>query len=124
MKQEKFSIKKRIQSFSHAFNGIKILLSEEHNVSIHLLAACITILLGFILHISITEWIALLFAIGFVLAMEAINSAIENLADYVSPDKNELIKKVKDLSAAAVLISATTALVVGLIIFLPKIIAL
>ena len=124
MKQEKFSIKKRIQSFSHAFNGIKILLSEEHNVWIHLLAACITILLGFILHISITEWIALLFAIGFVLAMEAINSAIENLADYVSPDKNELIKKVKDLSAAAVLISATTALVVGLIIFLPKIIAL
>ena len=110
-----------MQSFSHAFNGIKILLSEEHNVWIHLLAACIAIVLGFVLHVSETEWVALLFAIGFVLAMEAINSAIENLADYISPDKNELIKKVKDISAAAVLISAIAALCVGLIIFLPKI---
>ncbi len=122
MKQQKFSIKKRMQSFTHAFNGLKVLITEEHNAWIHLLATCFVVLLGFVCKVSQTEWIELVFAIGFVLAMEAVNSSVENLADHVSPERHDLIKKVKDLGAAAVLISAITAFVVGLIIFIPKII--
>jgi diacylglycerol kinase len=122
MKSQKFSIKKRLLSFFYAINGIKILLLEEHNARIHLFAAIIAIILGILLKISNFEWLAIVFAIGFVITCETINSAIENLADFVSPDKNDLIKKAKDLSAAAVLISAFTALVIGIIVLLPKLI--
>jgi len=122
MQQENFSIKKRLQSFKYALNGLKILIIEEHNSRIHLFTAIIVIILGFLLKISSSEWLAVSFAIGFVITSEIINSAIENIADFVSPDKNDLIKKVKDLAAAAVLISAITALAIGIIIFLPKII--
>ena len=61
-------------------------------------------------------------AIGLVITSEIINSAIENISDFISPEKHDLIKKIKDLSAAGVLISAITAFVIGLIIFIPKLI--
>lgn len=121
MKNRKFSIIKRINSFKYAFNGLKILFQEEHNSRIHLFASVVVIILGFVLKVSFNEWFALIFACGFVFTTEIINSSIENLADFISPEKNELIKKVKDLSAAAVLISAITALIIGLLIFSPKI---
>jgi len=124
MKNGKFSILKRLKSFSFAFNGLQILFKEEHNARIHFVAAIIVIIAGIIFHITAYEWLALVFVIGLVLALEAINSALENLADFVSPKKHDQIKKVKDLAAAGVLISATTALIVGLIIFVPKIQAL
>ncbi len=122
MNRENFSIKKRLESFKYAFNGLKILILEEHNARIHILATILVIISGFLFEISTLEWLAIIFAIGFVVACEIINSAIENLADFISPNKNEIIKKVKDLSAAAVLISALTAIVVGIIVFLPKMI--
>jgi diacylglycerol kinase len=121
MKQEKFSIKKRLLSFPYAFNGLRILFREEHNSRIHLLAAIIAIIAGFIFNISALEWIAIILSIGMVFAFEILNSALENLADFASPGKNDLIKKAKDLSAAAVLVSAIAALTVGIIVFLPKI---
>jgi diacylglycerol kinase len=121
MKQP-FSIIDRLKSFKYAFNGLKVLIRDEHNSRIHLVIAILVIILGFIFKISMYEWIAVCFAIGFVITTEIINSALENLADFVSPDTNNIIKKVKDLSAAGVLISALTAVVIGLIIFLPKII--
>ena len=121
MKQQKFSIRKRLESFSFAFNGLRLLLKEEHNSWIHLLAAICVVFAGFVFNISAFEWITIVFAIGLVIALELINSAIENIADFVSPEKHDKIKKVKDLAAAAVLISAVTALVVGLIIFIQKI---
>jgi len=124
MKQQKFSKRKRLKSFSFAFNGLRILLKEEHNSRIHLLAAICVLIAAFIFNISAFEWIALVFAIGLVMTLELINSAIENMADFISPNKHDKIKKVKDLAAAAVLISAVTALVVGLIIFIPKILDL
>jgi diacylglycerol kinase len=71
-----------------------------------------------------SEWFAVIFAIGIVIAFEAINSAIENLADFVSPQEHHLIKKVKDLAAAGVLVSAISAAIVGLLIFIPRIIQL
>ena len=119
--KEKFSIKKRIQSFGYALNGLKILITEEHNARIHLVVSVIVIILGFAFGISLSEWISICLCIGLVIVTETINSAIENLADFVSPAKNELIKKVKDLSAFAVLFSAVIAVITGLIIFLPKI---
>ena len=123
MKHEKFSIIKRLKSFIFALNGLKILILEEHNARIHLVAAILVIIAGILLKISNVEWLAIIFSIGLVFALETINSAIENLADFISPDKNDQIKKVKDLSAGAVLIGAIAALVNGLIIFIPKFIS-
>ena len=124
MKSKKFSLKKRIQSFRYAFNGLKILLKEEHNARIHLFAAIGAIVTSIVLKISLYEWVAVIFAIGFVFAMEILNTVVENMADFISPDMDKRIKKIKDLSAAATLIGAIVALVTGIIIFLPKIIAL
>lgn len=120
MKSQKFSISNRIKSFGYAINGLKILFKEEPNAKIQVLAAIAIVIAGFVFNISTSEWIAIILAIGFVLAMEAINTTIEGIADFISPEKNEMIKKIKDLSAAGVLISALTALIIGLIVFLPK----
>ena len=70
------------------------------------------------------EWIGVIFSIGLVFSLEIINSSIENIADFISPEKHKMIKKIKDLSASGVLISAITALIIGLIIFIPKILKL
>ena len=124
MPTPKFSILKRLRSFGFAFNGLKILFKEEHNARIHLLAAVIVVIAGIYFHISTLEWLVVVFAIGFVITSEIVNTAIENIADFVSPEKHEKIKKIKDLAAASVLISAITALIVGLIVFIPKILSL
>lgn len=124
MEKEKFSVRERLKSFTYAFNGLKILFGNEHNARIHLVIAVCAILLGVLLHISFAEWLFIILAIGLVFAMEAINSSIEYLADHVTTDYHRQIKKVKDLSAAAVLLVALAALATGLVIFLPKLIAL
>jgi len=93
------------------------MIREEPNARIHLVAAIFVILIGFLLKITPLEWIAILFAIGFVFAMEMVNTALENLCDFVSPEKHEMIKKIKDLSAAAVLVSAIVAAVIGFLVF-------
>ena len=118
---EKFSLRKRLVSFQYAFNGLKILIKEEHNARIHLFIACCVLIAGVIFKISIVEWITVIFCIGLVFALELINSAIENTADFISKEKNETIKKIKDLSAGAVLIAAIASAIIGLIIFIPKI---
>jgi len=118
---EKFSFTKRLASFRYAANGLKILIREEHNARIHLFAVCCVVGAGVLFKISKGEWIAIIFCIGLVFALELINSAIENTADLISKERNEMIKKIKDLSAGAVLIAAIAAAVIGLIIFLPKI---
>jgi diacylglycerol kinase len=121
MKNQKFSIINRLLSFKHAFNGLSILIKEEHNARIHLVASICVIIACLVFKISLYEWIAIVFAVGLVFCLEIINSSIENIADFISPEKHEMIKKIKDLSASGVLISALTALIIGLIIFLPKI---
>lgn len=121
MNQGKFSITKRLHSFKYAFNGLRILIKEEHNARIHLFASICVIAAGLFFNLSTLEWVAICFAIGFVISLETVNSAIENIADFISPEKHEKIKKIKDLAAAAVLISALTTLVIGAVIFIPKI---
>jgi diacylglycerol kinase len=121
MKGEKFSFRKRLKSFGYAFNGLKVMLAEEHNSRIHLVAAILVLFLGWFLKLSYQEWAVISTAIGAVFAAELFNSALENLADHLAPGKHEKIKKVKDLLAAAVLVSAITAVVIGCLIFFPKI---
>jgi diacylglycerol kinase len=124
MKQQKFSISKRLQSFKYALNGLKILIKEEHNARIHLFATICVIIAGLFFNISMNEWIGVIFSIGLVFSLEIINSSIENIADFISPEKHEMIGRIKDLSASGVLIGAITALIIGLIIFIPKILEL
>ena len=118
-------IKKRLRSFKFAFRGIAVLFRETDNLKIHLVAAVAAICCGVWLHITREEWLAVIIVIGCVLAAEAFNSTVEELADFAcKKERYPAIKKVKDLSAGAVLIVALVALAVGIIVFLPKIIAL
>lgn len=124
MKNEKFSFKRRIKSFSYASKGIAMLFKEEHNARIHITVAILVIIASIFFKISVTEWIAVLLCIGGVFSAEAINSAIESLADAVSEEYHPLIKKCKDFAAAGVLLFVIFVVIVGLIIFVPKIINL
>lgn len=119
-----FSIIERIKSFGYALNGLRLLITEEHNARIHFIASVTVIILSFYLNISTIEWLFVLISIGLVIVLEVINTVIENISDIISPEKNLAIKKIKDLSAAAALIGSLTALLVGGIILIPKIVAL
>ena len=118
------SYKKRMLSCKYAFQGVATLFRETPNAVIHLILAISAILMGFLFSISTAEWLAVTVVIGLVLALEAVNTSIETLADLVSKERNATIKKVKDLAAAGVLLAAMAALAVGVLVFLPKIIEL
>ena len=122
--KKRFSIVARAKSFTHAFRGVGIVFRTQHNAWVHLFVALVVILLGFWLKISHVEWMILILAIGSVLVAEAFNTAIEIDIDLTSPDHHPYARDTKDVSAGAVLISAVIAIIVGLIIFLPKIIIL
>ena len=122
MDNKDFKSCKRLVGFKYAFNGIRLLIRNESNALIHVIIGIATVTAGFILNISAMEWIAVVIVCGCVFAAEALNTAIERLADVVSPEYNDAIKKVKDLSAGAVLFMALTAAITGIIIFLPKLI--
>ncbi|MDR0732498.1 MAG: diacylglycerol kinase family protein [Dysgonamonadaceae bacterium] len=109
-------------SFRHAFNGLKILVEEEHNARIHVFVTVCVLIAGRLFGISRNEWIALILCVGMVIALEMINSAVEHMADFVSPEKHPRIKKIKDLAAGAVLVGAVVAATVGIIVFFPKIV--
>jgi len=124
MRSEKFSVKSRLGSFKFAFRGIGALLKNEHNSRIHLVAATLAIASGFLLNIDPSEWALIIIVIVLVFLSELLNSAIEKLADTIDPERNDKIMKAKDYAAAAVLISAIAAVIVGGIIFIPKILNL
>ena len=124
MNEDKFSFKKRAKSFRYAFQGISMLFKGEHKARIHAGVAVLVIAASIFFSISTYEWIAVLLCIGGVFAAEAFNSAIEALADMVSSEYHPLIKRCKDMAAGAVLLFVMAVVVVGLIIFLPKLIAL
>ena len=115
-----FSVKARLKSFWYAFAGIKNFLSSQHNAWIHLMGTVVVIFLAVGFHVSNSEAIALTFAVGFVWVSELFNTVIEKIMDFISVEKNPKIKMIKDLSAAAVLIAAITAVVVGCLVFIPK----
>lgn len=122
--KEGFSIKKRLLSFTHAFRGFIWLFRFEHNARIHLFALILVILAGFFFQITKEEWILICLVSAFVFSAEAINSSIEFLADEVTLEKKDKIGKAKDLAASAVLLAAISAIIIGFIIFIPKIVTL
>ncbi|MCR4965338.1 MAG: diacylglycerol kinase family protein [Bacteroidales bacterium] len=122
MEKEPFSVKKRIKSFKYAFAGFRALFRAEQNAWIHTVAAILAIGAGFLFRISPGEWIAVIIVIGMVFAAEIFNTSLERTADFLTQEQDDRIRDIKDLSAAAVLVCAITALIVGLIIFLPKVI--
>ncbi len=112
------------RSFRYAIQGVIDLFRFENNARIHLLAAAAVLVAGFYFQLSATEWALVVTQIALVWAAEAFNTALEKLADAVSSDYHPLIKSVKDLAAGGVLIVAISAVVVGILIFLPKILPL
>jgi len=106
------------ESFACAFRGIASLLKSEVHARIHLVATIVVLALGWWLAITPGEWIAVILSIGLVWVAEALNTAIEYVADLAHPDEHPEVKKLKDLAAAAVLFASIAALVVGLIVFL------
>jgi diacylglycerol kinase (ATP) len=124
MNLNRFSLKSRLRSFRFALNGLRSLVKYEHNSRIHSIAAIAVIILGLLLKIDLTEWSLLVIVIGMVFITELLNSSLESFADSMKPEWNDMIGKAKDYSAAAVLIAAIISLVVGVIIFVPKLLDL
>jgi diacylglycerol kinase (ATP) len=114
-----FSFAARARSFRYAGNGIRVLLISQHNARIHLLATCLVVSLGLWLGVSALEWCALVLAIASVWVAEAINTALELLADAVSPLHHPLVGKAKDAAAGGVLIAAIAAVVIGVLVLGP-----
>jgi diacylglycerol kinase (ATP) len=108
-----------LRSFAHAFAGLRTFLATQRNARIHAVAAAGAVALGVLADLTRPEWCAIVLAIALVLATEALNTALEFLADAASPDFHPLVKKAKDVAAAAVLIAAAAAVVVGVLIFRP-----
>lgn len=123
LKQEKKAWRevKYRQKFLNAFRGIYIIVKTTRHFFIYILAAAVVVILGFYFHVSAGEWLALVFAVGLVIISEAFNTAIEIDIDLTSPEYHPFAKDTKDVAAAAVLLSLLTALIIGLIVFLPKI---
>lgn len=113
---------KLVKSFSFAFQGIITCYRTQQNFRIHLAATAIVIVLGILLHISPTEWLFIAGSCVLVISLEMVNTGLEEICNIISPEFHPLIKKIKDISAGAVLVAAGGALFTGCIILLPKII--
>jgi diacylglycerol kinase (ATP) len=120
----KFSLRARIASFRYAFRGVGELLATQHNAWIHAVATAVVCAFAVGLGISAGEWLAVVLAIAAVWSAEAMNTAFEALCDVVSPDHHPLVQRAKDVAAGAVLVSATGAATVGLIVFAPRLLSL
>ncbi|MFS0751408.1 diacylglycerol kinase family protein [Oceanobacillus sp. 1P07AA] len=116
--------KRRKIGFRYAWNGLKEIASTESNFQLHLISTMVVILCGIMIGLSNVEWAIIMLTIGLVLVTEMINSSIEKVMDYVQPEIHPAVKHIKDVSAGAVLIAAIIAVIVGIMIFAPKIMEL
>lgn len=110
-----------ISKFTTAFEGLKFLFFQDKSIRLQFLLGTICILTGFLLKISITEWLIVLACIALVISLEMVNSCLERMCDFIQADYHIEIKHIKDSSAAAVLVVSIFSLIAALIIFLPKI---
>lgn len=115
-------MKKLIESFKYAIEGIYTGIKEEKNMKIHIFIMILVIILGIMLRISKIEWIICIILFGNVISLELINTAIENAVDLITKENNPKAKVAKDTAAGAVLIMAISSAIIGLAIFIPKII--
>lgn len=121
--KEKIVSKKRlINSFKYAIEGIKTAYKEEQNLRLHTISAILVVALGIFFKLSIMELSICLILIGLVLMAEFFNTAIENMVDMITLENNLYAKKAKDIAAAGVLVFAIVSGIIGLLIFIPKII--
>lgn len=118
----KVKTKKIANSFKYAFEGFISSLKTERNMKIHILITLLVIISGIIFKINITEWIICIILFGIVISAEMFNTAIETIVDMITNQKNNQAKLAKDISAGAVLIVSICSAIIGLIIFIPKII--
>ena len=108
------------EKFRNAFRGLRVVSQTTRHLSVHIVAALVVVIFGFYFQVSGLEWIALIFAVGFVFVTETLNTAIEIDIDLTSPEYHPYARDTKDVAAAAVLLSVLVAIIIGLIIFLPK----
>ncbi len=118
------SLRYQLKAFRFAFNGLAHFFRLETKAIIHFVFAILAVWLGIVFKLDRPEWISVCVAIGIVFITEMFNTSIERIVDHISPEESELAKVTKDLSAGAVLIAALTALAIGIIIFLPKLLNL
>ena len=123
IKDLKLDKKRLTNSFKYAFEGIVQAYIGEQNLKIHTVIACLVILFGLILKISYVEWLVCLILIALVLMAEFFNTSIEYLVDLASPEIHPLAKATKDTASAGVLMMAIISAIIGLIIFVPKLIS-
>jgi len=123
-RKKKYSIKRFFRSFKYAFIGIGKAYQTEQNLVIHTIVTFLVLGLSWYFKISTIELMFIVFAIGLVFTLELVNTAIENAVDMAMPNKHPLAKNAKDIASSAVLMASFTALAIGLIVFIPKIIDL
>ena len=123
-RKKQFGIKKQLQNFKYCFDGIFYALTNEQSMISHFIIATLTVVLGFVVKLSKMEWFFVIILIALVLATEFVNTAIEAVVDMVMPDIHPLAKIAKDTASAAVLTVSIAALIIGLIIYIPKIMVL
>src|SRR5690606_5671000 len=120
MKDNRF-VKGRMKSLVYAFLGAYKLVTTEHSVMVQFSIGVLVTIAGFYFDISTTEWLFQILAIGLVLSIEGLNTAIEKIADFIHPQYHERIGFIKDIAAGAVFFAAMAALAVGAVIYYPKI---
>ena len=113
------SKKFHVLSFKFAFEGLMAALKEEPNLKFHFLAGILVIILSFFLNISREDWFIIIILIGFVIAIELTNTAIEAVVDHIIQVEHPGAKLAKDISAAAVLIASITSVIIGVLVFIP-----
>lgn len=121
---QKYKNKTYRDSFRFAFEGVRTVFQEERNMRTHVLSSVLIIFVSLFLSLNKYEWLWILLVCFLVLVMEIWNTVIENIIDLVCPDYHPLAKKVKDMAAAAVLFTSVFSVVIGVIILLPKALAL
>lgn len=114
-------IKRLIKSFIYAFRGLFRVFREEQNLAVQSTAAFVVIIAGWFFHVSRLEWALLFMSILVVILMEIVNSAIERVTDILKPRIHDYVKEIKDIMAAAVMLASIFAVIIGLIVFLPKV---
>lgn len=124
MIQDKRFVSGRIKSIGFAVKGAYKLVSTEHSVMVQFSIMILMIIAGFYFQISREEWMLQILAFGLVLAIEGLNTAVEKIADFIHPEFNEKIGFIKDIAAGSVMFAASSAIVIGFIIYLPKILIL
>ncbi len=122
--KKRFSLVARIQSTNNALRGVGIFIRATHNAWMHFFFGFLALFLGFLLEVSTFEWLIIIIAIAMVIITEAINTAIEIDIDLTSPNYHPYARDTKDVAAGAALLAVAMSGIIGLIIFLPKIIPL